>query len=147
MLKGLELEQQGVFKIGAFQDLGRAYGLSKYEDLLGPTRANDTRTKLPEEFPRPDGLRFEEVPASGRNLWRHSPTRHIYHSLNLLNNGADIERAVKHLVDSTDFWNMRTSRLAIILTYLRETTLYLSHWEPYRDQLIALAIGVENWKG
>jgi adenine-specific DNA methylase len=147
MLKGLELEQQGVFKIGAFQDLGRAYGLPKYEDLLGPTRANDTRTKLPKEFPRPDGLRFEEVPASDRNLWRHSPTRHIYHSLNLLDNGADIERAVKHLVDSTDFWNMRMSRLAIILTYLRESTLYLSHWEPYRDQLTALAIGVENWKG
>lgn len=146
ILKGLELEQQGVFKIGAFQDLGRAYGLSNYEELLGPTRANNTRTKIPEEFPRPDGLRFQEVPASDRNLWHHSPTRHIYHSLRLLHGGADIDRAVKHLVDSTDFWNIRTSRLAVILAYLMEMTNYLSHWVPYSDHLTALLIGVENWK-
>lgn len=146
LLKGLELETQGVFKIGAFQDLGRAYGLSDYEALLGPTQANDTRTKLPEELPRLDALRFEEIPAGNRHLWRHSPTRHLYHALKLLRSGADIERAVKHLVDCTDFWNLRTSRLAVILAYLKEMTVYLPHWEPYHDQLVALAIGVENWK-
>ena len=48
LLKGLEGEAEGVFKIGAFQDLGRAYGLAAYEDLMGPTRANDSRTKLPQ---------------------------------------------------------------------------------------------------
>ena len=39
LLKGLEGEAQGMFKLGAFQDLGRAYGLVDYESLLGPTRA------------------------------------------------------------------------------------------------------------
>lgn len=146
LLKGLELEAQGVFRIGAFQDLGRAYGLSDYESLLGPTRANDTRTKLPEELPRPDSLRFDEIPAVGRSLWRHSPTCQIYHALKLLDGGADIERAVKHLVDTTDFWNLRTNRLAVILTYLKETTAYLPHWKPYHDHLAALAIGVEHRK-
>ncbi len=146
LLKGLEVEAQGVFKIGAFQDLGRAYGLSDYESLLGPTRANDTRTKLPDELPRPDSLRFDEIPAASRSLWRHSPTCQIYHALKLLHGGADIERAVKHLVDTTDFWNLRTTRLAVILTYLKETTAYLSHWRPYHDHLAALTIGVEHRK-
>jgi adenine-specific DNA methylase len=146
LLKGLEQEAQGVFKIGAFQDLGRAYGLSDYESLLGPTRANDTRTKLPDEFPRPEATRFDEVPAEERMLWRYSPTRHIYHALKLLHGGADIDRAVKHLVDSTDFWNIRTTRLAVILAYVRETTAHMSHWAPYKDPLITLEIGVENWK-
>lgn len=43
----LEGEALGVFKLGVFQDLGRAYGLADYESLLGPTRANDARTVLP----------------------------------------------------------------------------------------------------
>lgn len=144
LLKGLEGEAQGVCKLGAFQDLGRAYGLVDYESLLGPTRANDTRTALPEELPRPDALRFDEVPASERGLWRYSPTRHIYHALKLLADGAEVERAVKHLVDSTDLWNLRTTRLAVILAYLQEMTTYLPHWAAYQGALEQLAIGVEH---
>jgi len=147
LLKGLEGEAQGVYKLGAFQDLGRAYGLTDYESLLGPTRANDTRTALPDELPRPDSLRFDEVPASDRGLWRYSPTRHIYHALRLLQGGADLERALKHLADSTDFWNLRTTRLAAILAYLREATAHLDHWVPYQDGLAQLAIGIEHYRG
>ncbi len=144
LLKGLEGEAQGVFKLGAFQDLGRAYGLVDYESLLGPTRANDTRTKLPEELPRPDALRFDEVPSSDRSQWRYSPTCHIYHALKLLQGGADVERAVKHLVDSTDFWNLRTTRLTAITAYLQEMTVQLPHWAAYQDALAQLAIGIEH---
>jgi hypothetical protein len=54
-------------------------------------------------MPRPAALRFDEVPSSDRGVWRYPPTRHIYHALKLLADGADAERAVKHLVDSTDF--------------------------------------------
>lgn len=147
LLKGLEGEAQGVFKIGAFQDLGRAYGLTAYEDLMGPTKANDSRTKLPKELPRPDAIRFEEVPASDRGLWSNSPTRHIYHALKLLAGGAEIDRAVKHLVDTTDFWNTRSTRLAPIIAYLQETTAGLEHWASYEDHLAALVIGVENARG
>ncbi len=64
---------------------------------------NDTRTSLPAEMPRLAALRFDEVPSSDRGVWRYPPTRHIYHALKLLADGADAERAVNHLVDSTDF--------------------------------------------
>ena len=147
LLKGLEGEAQGMFKIGAFQDLGRAYGLTAYEELMGPTKANDSRTKIPKEFPRPESIRFEDVPASDRGLWSNSPTRHIYHALKLLLGGAEIDRAVKHLIDTTDFWNTRSTRLAPIIAYLQETTAGLEHWAPYEDHLAALAIGVENARG
>lgn len=146
LLKGLEQEADGLYKIGAFQDLGRAYGLSDYESLLGPTKANDARTKLPAELPRPDGERFADLPAAELGLWRHSPTRHVYHALGLLAAGADSERAAKHLVDHTDFWNIRTTRLAAILNYLRETTAQLPHWESYQDPLAALQLAVEHWQ-
>jgi adenine-specific DNA methylase len=144
LLKGLEGEAQGVFKIGAFQDLGRAYGLASYEDFLGPTRANDSRTKVPNELPRPDAIRFGDVPASDRGTWAYSPTRHIYHALKLLEAGADSDRAVKHLIDTTDFWNTRATRLSPIIAYLKETTAALKDWAPYQNYLAVLAIGVEN---
>jgi hypothetical protein len=147
LLKGLEGESQGVLRIGAFVDLGLAYGLSNYEELMGPTRANDSRTKLPEELPRPEAIRFDEVPAPDRGLWAHSPTRHIYHALKLLAGGAEIDRAVKHLMHSTDFWNTRSTRLAPILAYLHATTTGLEHWCHYQDHLATLAIGVENARG
>ena len=147
LLKGLEGEAQDVFKIGAFQDLGRAYGLVAYEGLMGPTKANDSRTKLPKELPRPDATRFEDVPASERGLWLNSPTRHIYHALKLLAGGAEVDRAVKHLIDTTDFWNTRSTRLAPIIAYLQEVTENLEHWSPYKDHLAALAIGIENARG
>lgn len=147
LLKGLEMEALGDFKLGTYQDLGRAYGLADYESLLGPTRANDTRTALPAELPRPDGLRFDEVPASDRGLWRYSPTRHIYHALKLLAEGAEAERAVKHLVDSTDFWNLRTTRLAAIIAYLQEITAHNPHWAPMQEAIAQLAIGVEHHRG
>lgn len=144
LLKGLEGEAQGIFKIGAFQDLGRAYGLTDYEQFLGPTKANDSRTKVPAELPRPEAIRFDEVPASDRGLWSYSPTRHIYHALKLLEAGADSDRAIKHLVDSTDFWNTRSTRLAPIVAYLRGTTSTLKDWTPYQDHLATLAIAIEN---
>ena len=109
--------------------------------------AASTRTSLPEELPRPEALRFDEVPSSDRGLWRYSPTRHIYHALKLLADGADAERAVKHLVDSTDFWNLRTTRLAVVLAYLEEMTAQLPHWAVYKDALAQLAIGVEHHRG
>lgn len=147
LLKGLEGEAQGVLKIGAFQDLGRAYGLSAYEDLMGPTKANDSRTKVPKELPRPDATRYEDVRASERGVWVNSPTRHIYHALKLLAGGAEVDRAVKHLIDTTDFWNTRSTRLAPIIAYLQEITAGLEHWAPYEEHLAALAIGVENARG
>jgi putative DNA methylase len=146
LLKGLELEQQGMFKISAFQDLGRAYGLADYESLMATVRANDSRTILPEELQRPDATRFADIAPADRTLWKYSPTRQLYHALKLLAERADMDRAVKHLVDSTDFWNIRSSRLVVILAYLREASATNSHWRDYQNHLTSLAIAIENWR-
>ncbi|MDZ7620994.1 MAG: hypothetical protein U5O69_00620 [Candidatus Competibacteraceae bacterium] len=90
---------------------------------------------------------YDEVPASERPLRRHSPTRHIYHSLKLLQAGADVDRAAKHLADCTDFQNLRGNRLAAILSYLQEITATNPHWDAYRNALEQLAIGVEHYRG
>ncbi len=146
IFKGLELEQQGVFKIGAFQDLGRVYGLGDYEALLGPVQANNTRTRLPAEFPRADMLRYADIPPEARAQWRFAPLRHTYHVLKLQAEGADRERAVKHLTTSTNFHDLRARHLPILLMALREITAALPHWEAYQTDLAALILQIENWR-
>ena len=144
ILKALELEAGGAEKIGTFQDLGRAYGIAEYEVLLGPVRANEARTKLPSEFPRPDLTRWAEVPANERDQFAHSVTRHLYHALQLLEEGADPERALKHLIDSTNFWADRHSRHLVILSYLYQTTEAIAAWASVRPHIQTLRLAVEN---
>lgn len=144
LLKSLELEAGGVSKIGAFQDLGRAYGIADYEDLLGPVVANEARSKLPNEFPRADLARWDDVPANERNRFSHCVTRHLYHALKMLAEGADADRAVKHLVDSTNFWSERQGKHLVILAYIYQTTGTNEAWNELRPQLQTLRLVVEN---
>jgi hypothetical protein len=146
LLKSLELEAAGVSKIGAFGDLGRAYGIptDKYEALLGPVVANEARSKLPTEFPRPDLTRWDDVPANERTDFAHSVTRHLYHALKQLAEGADADRAVKHLVDCTNFWPDRQGKHLVLLAYLYQTTETNAAWAGLRPQLQTLRLAVEN---
>jgi adenine-specific DNA methylase len=144
LLKALELEAGGVEKIGAFQDLGRAYGIADYEALLGPVKANQARTKLPAEFPRPDLTRWDDLPATERDQFDHCITRHIYHALQLLGDGAESDRAVKHLVDSTNFWQDRQGKHLVILGYLYQITQPIAAWDDIRPHLQTLRLAVEN---
>jgi hypothetical protein len=63
------------------------------------------------------------------------------------NTSATMDRAIKHLADATDFWNIRSARLIPILSYLREITARLPHWQAYQGHLEALQLAVEHWKG
>ena len=144
LLKGLELETSGEKKIGTFQDLGRAYGIADYEALLGPVKANEARSKLPTEFPRPDLTPWDDVSASEREQFDHCITRHLYHALQLLSNGADAERAVKHLVDCTNFWDDRYAKHLVLLGYLYQTTEPIAAWSEIRSLIQTLRLAVEN---
>ena len=144
LLKSLELEAAGVSKIGAFQDLGRAYGIANYEELLGPVVANDARSKLPTEFSRPDLTRWDDVPANERASFSHSITRHLYHALKQLAEGADSDRAVKHLVDCTSFWPDRQGKHLVLLAYLYQTTHTNAAWSDLSSQIQTLRLAVEN---
>jgi adenine-specific DNA methylase len=144
LLKALELEAGGVEKIGAFQDLGRAYGIADYEALLGPVKANEARAKLPSEFPRPDLTRWDDIPANEREQFSHSITRHIFHALQLLGDDAESDRAVKHLVDSTNFWQDRQGKHLVILGYLYQITEPIAAWADIRPLIQTLRLAVEN---
>lgn len=144
LLKGLEMEKGGENRIGTFQDLGRAYGIGDYEDLLGPVAANNARTQLPTEFSRPDMTAWDDVPPADRDSFAHCVTRHLYYAISLLAGGADSERAVKHLVDCTNFWEDRHSQHLVLLGYLYQTTQSIEAWNELRPHVQTLRLAVEN---
>jgi hypothetical protein len=144
LLKALELEACGENRIQCFLDLSHAYGIADYGKLMGPVKANDSRTKLPDEFPRADMTRWDELPPNERTQFAHSITRHLYFALKLLKEGATGERAVKHLVDSTPFWQERESRHLVILGYLHQVTAGIPAWAPYTDLIQTLRLSVEH---
>jgi hypothetical protein len=145
LLKSLELEAGGVSKVGSFQDLGRAYGISDYEALLGTLRANEARSKIPTEFPaRADLTRWEDVPVSERSHFDHSVSRHLYHAMKMLAEGATADRAVKHLVDTTNFWSDRQSKHLVLLSYMHQITAANTSWDTIRPHLETLRLAVEN---
>jgi hypothetical protein len=147
LLKSLELEAGGAAKVGTFQDLGTAYGLSESSELLGRAEANAARSKLPAEFPRPDATRWEDVPAGQRGEFPHSVTRQLYHALKLLGDGADAERAVKHLVETTNFWAERQTRHLVLLGYIHQATEPNEAWAEVRPLVQTLRLAVENHRG
>ena len=49
-LKGLELESHGEYRIGAYQELARGFGIRSYRDLQESGRANETRLRTASEF-------------------------------------------------------------------------------------------------
>ncbi|MEQ8155731.1 MAG: anti-phage-associated DUF1156 domain-containing protein [Clostridiaceae bacterium] len=49
-IKGLDLEKDGVYKIGAYQELARGFGVREYKDLLESAKANEARLMTALEF-------------------------------------------------------------------------------------------------
>ena len=49
-IKGLDLEKNGIYQIGAYQELAKGFGVREYRDLLASTRANQARLKTAMEF-------------------------------------------------------------------------------------------------
>lgn len=49
-IKGLDFEKEGVYQLGAYQEIARGFGVREYQPLLANTRANQTRLKTAKEF-------------------------------------------------------------------------------------------------
>ena len=146
LFKGLELEAVGVSKIGVFQDLGRGYGMADYDSLTSTPRANEARTLLPDELGRPSETPFTALPVEERRLFGNSITRQLYWALALLKKDAEPERAGRHVVNCTDFWQLRESKILVILDFLIQATANNEAWYEYQSPLRTLKLTLENWK-
>lgn len=49
-IKGLDIEKNGIYQIGHYQELARGFGVTEYKELLASTRANQARLKTAKDF-------------------------------------------------------------------------------------------------
>jgi hypothetical protein len=71
-------------------------------------------------------------------------TRHLYHALQLLGAGAESDRAVKPLMDSTNFWQDRHGKHLVLLGFLYQITEPIAAWAEIRPLIQTLRLAAEN---
>ncbi|MCC6543259.1 MAG: DUF1156 domain-containing protein [Nitrospirae bacterium] len=134
-IKGIQLEKQNVYNVGAYQELAKGFGIKQYKDLLASTKANHARLKTPSEFGS-RGLR-------GADAFSNSLLRQALMAIaqSEKEQNAQAGRAwLKNEVEN--YWDKRQTIMEL-LRYLSTTEHidHMQHWESpamYAKYLVEL---------
>lgn len=122
-IKGLDLEKDGVYQIGAYQELARGFGVKEYRDLLASTRANQARLKTAMEF----GMRgMNSSDRFGSSLFRN-----VLAALHQSIKAEDTSKGRNWLKNELpNYWSQRNT-IVEILDYIStlEHIKTMPHWE------------------
>ncbi len=142
--KGLEVQASGEARLSVFQDLARIYGVRDYADLMASTEPNASRPVAPPDLSAGRTTRYEEVPETDRNQWRHSTTRNVLVAVQKVLESNDADSGLTHLKLVTDFWAQRSERIVPIINYLMSVSTRLMNWRKSAPALNALEVAVRN---
>lgn len=121
-IKGLDLEKEGIYQIGAYQELARGFGVKEYKDLLASTRANQARLMTAMEF----GMRG----LGGTDNFNNSLLRNVLAALHQAVKAEDTMRGRNWLKNELpNYWNQRNI-IVEVLNYIStlEHIESMPHW-------------------
>jgi len=134
-VKGLDIESHGELRVGAYQELARAFGIKEYQPLLASGKANQTRLKTASEF----GARL-----LGNGGFSVSLVRHALFAMREVVRTDEVKSGKNWLrTEVQDYWPQR-KHLLEILRYLSTMGLKLPHWQVDAKAAQLLAGAVEN---
>lgn len=121
-IKGLDLEKEGIYQVGAYQELARGFGVKEYKELLASAKANQARLKTAMEF----GMRG----MSDNNRFGSSLLRNVLAALHQSIKEEDTQKGRNWLKNEVpNYWTQRNT-IVEILDYI--ATLghieNMSHW-------------------
>lgn len=122
-IKGLELEKNGVYQIGAYQELAKGFGVKEYKNLLASTRANKARLKTAMEF----GMRG----MSSKDRFGSSLLRNVLAALHQAIKGEDTLKGRNWLKNELpNYWSQRNTIIEL-LDYIStlEHIETMPHWK------------------
>ncbi|WP_422448092.1 anti-phage-associated DUF1156 domain-containing protein [Thermoanaerobacterium sp. DL9XJH110] len=137
-IKGLDLEKDGIYQIGAYQELARGFGVKEYKDLLASTRANQARLKTAMEF----GMRG----LGGADSFSNSLLRNVLAALHQAIKAEDTMQGRNWLKNELpNYWNQRNT-IVEILNYISalEHIENMPHWKEEARYARLLAELVKN---
>lgn len=123
-IRGLELEMGNVYKVSAYQELARGFGVREYQDLFENFRANTVRLKTASEY---------KLKGIGTDAFGNSLIRQL---LAALYQSATAESAIEgrnYLRSSYDknneYWNKRSNMMEVLGFLARlENISHMQHW-------------------
>lgn len=137
-IRGMELEMNGIYEVGAYQELARGFGVSDYDSMFKSTRANSARFKTAEEFKR-SGI---DSPGFGSSLTRHLLVA-INDSIKENNTSAGISYLRNKYRDGNKYWSLK-DRMREILKFIAriENISDMEHWQntAYYAKVLSEAI-------
>lgn len=120
-LKGLELEQAGEVRIGAYQEMARGFGVEDYRAMLATARANQVRLKTAAEFGRRDLRRAgsaDRAEDAALDRFAAGVVRHALYGIREAAESGDLRDAlIWFRANLPDYWN-RQRLLIGVLDYL-----------------------------
>lgn len=139
-LKGLGMELDGVHTLGSFQELGRGFGVRDYDDLLGSTKSNAARLKIPTEFKAnkafEDGLGKYLVGQLLLAIGFSAKKDNVQEGCSYLKS---------HYADNNEYWSLR-SRMVDILEFLSKVkgNANVAYWQDIAEYIVMLKEAVRN---
>jgi len=135
-LKGLELESHGEFRVGAYQELARGFGIRDYQSLQQTGRANETRLKTASEF------RDRDVGGAG---FSSSLARQILFAIRQTRQEEDTAAGKVWLREYHGYWERRKDIIAI-LKYISAfgSIGSMPQWKEDAEAARLLAVVVEQ---
>ena len=122
-IKGLDTEKNNVYKVSAYQELGRGFGVNEYSDMMASTKANKSRLKTASEF----AMNY----TNDNTKFGHSILRNVLVALYKSTKEEDATKGKAWLRNEVDdYWNER-SKIIEILDYIAtlEYIENMKHWE------------------
>jgi adenine-specific DNA methylase len=123
-LKGLELEQAGEVRAGAYQEMARGFGIEDYRAMLASARANQVRMKTAAEFGRRDLRRAgtaDRAEDAGLDAFAAGVVRHCLYAVTEAARADDLPSALRwfHASLGNEYWNRRQLVIGV-LDYLAQ---------------------------
>lgn len=122
-IEGLDTEKNNVYKLSAYQELGRGFGVNEYSDMMANTKANKARLKTASEF----AMKY----TNDNTKFGHSILRNVLVALYKSTKEEEATKGKAWLRNEVDdYWNER-SKIIEILDYIAtlEHIENMKHWE------------------
>lgn len=139
-IKGLAMELNGVHTLSAFQELARGFAVADYTAILGSTKSNAVRLKLPKEY------KMSQITDTG---FGSTVVRNILAAIYISANKNNVQEGVSylrsHYADNNEYWSLRNKIIAI-LDFLAKVqgNKNVDYWEDTAEYVVMLRDAVRN---
>lgn len=139
-IKGLGMEMNGVHESSAFQELARGFGVADYQDMLGSTKANKVRLKLPKEY----RMTYMNEQGFGSSLLRQILAA-LYQSMEKDNVQEGCSYLRSHYHEGNKYWELRNDIVALLDFMAKmQGNKNVEHWQDTVEYIRMLREAIRN---